>query len=177
MPGNVFLEGENVHLRTVEKDDIEFLRDGVNHPDVRVHMLNRRPQNLEDEEEFFQDVIRDEDDVHLLICRGEEPMGIISLNQHSEESKVAEIGIWLHPNYHGNGYGTEASSIMTDYGFNQLNYHKIYARAHSENEASQSIWRKLGFEQEGRLREHVYTEGEYRDAVYFGKLKGEHRDE
>lgn len=175
MPGKIFLKGDKINLRTIEKEDLEFLRDGVNHPEVRTHMLNRRPQNLEDEEDFFENVVQDDDGVHLLICRKEEPAGIVSLNQKEGESKLGEIGIWLHPDFHGKGYGTEASNLITDYGFDQLNYHKLYARAHKDNEPSQKIWEKLGFTEEGELRDHAYTEGEYKNVIYYGILQGERK--
>lgn len=173
MPGNVFLEGEQVELRIVEEEDLEFLRDGVNHPEVRRHTGNSRPQNLEDEKAFFENFIQDTEDLHLLICREGEPMGIVSLKEKEEPSNIAEIGIWLHPDYHGQGYGTEAVEMITEHGFKQLNYQKVYARAHNGNEASKSIWEKLGFEKEGQLREHVLVKGERRDLVYYGLLRGE----
>lgn len=173
MPGTVFIEGDTVELRTVEKEDIEFLRDGVNHPEVRVHMGNTRPQNLESEEAFFEHIVESSEEVHLLICRSGEPMGIVSLTEKEEPAKIAEAGIWLHPDYHGNGYGTEASELIIEHGFDQLNYHKIYARAHADNKASQSIWKKLGFKREGELRDHVYTQGEHRNLIYYGLLEDE----
>lgn len=173
MPGTVFLEGERVELRTVEKEDIEFLRDGVNHPKVRVHTVNRRPQNLESEEDFFEHVVETDEEVHFLVCRDGEPMGIVSLIEQEGESNIAKAGIWLHPDFHGEGYGTEASELLIDYGFDQLNYKKIFSRAHSDNKASQRIWEKLGFQKEGELRDHVYTEGEHKNVVYYGLLRGE----
>ena len=172
MPGTVFLEGKNVELRTIEEEDIEFFRDGVNHPEVRVHMGNTRPQNLEDEEEFFQHIV-DTDDVHFLVCDDGEPMGIISLEEKEKPANIAEIGLWLHPDFHGNGYGTEATEILVDYAFNQLEYHKVYARAHEDNEASKSLWEKLGFQKEGELRDHVYLKGEHKNLLYFGLIEGE----
>ncbi|AOV95470.1 hypothetical protein AQV86_03815 [Nanohaloarchaea archaeon SG9] len=171
MPGKMFIEGEDVNLRTIEEEDAQFLRNGVNHPEVRIHMGNRRPQNLENEKDFIENAVQDEDDVNLLICKEDEAMGIISLKQKDKASKLGEIGIWLHPDYHGNGYGTEASKLVVEHGFEQLNYHKLYARAHSDNEASKSIWRKHGFQKEGEFKDHVYTEGEYRDVVYYGLLE------
>lgn len=174
MPGTVFLEGEKVELRTVEKEDIEFLRDGVNHPEVRRHMGNTRPQNLESEEDFFENVVEN-DDIHLLICRENQPMGIISLEEKEEPSNIAEIGIWLHPEYHNKGYGTEAVQLTVEYSFDQLNYYKLFARAHSDNEASRKIWEKHGFKEEGQFREHVLVEGERKDLNYYGLLRGEHK--
>jgi|APHM01.1.fsa_nt_gi Acetyltransferases, including N-acetylases of ribosomal proteins len=174
MSGTIFLEGEKINLRTVEEEDIEFLRDGVNHPEVRVYMGNRRPQNYENEEEFFEEQVCGEKTVHLLISWSEERIGIISLTPQGDDAeKLAEIGIWIHPEYHGNGYGTEASKLLVEYGFNQLNYHKLYARAYQGNKASQSVWEKLGFEKEGVLKDHTFTEGEYKDVVYYGVLEGE----
>ena len=174
MAGTVFLEGENINLRTIEEEDLEFLRNGVNHPEVRFYMGNRIPQNLETEQKFFENVLSNEEDVHLLICKDKERVGIISLKQEGDKAeKMAEIGIWLHPKHHGNGYGTEASKLITDYAFKQLNYHRVYARAYDGNTASQRIWEKLGFTEEGTLRHHTYTQGEHKDVVYYGILQGE----
>lgn len=171
MPGTIFLEGEKVNLRTVKKEDIEFLRDGVNHPEVRIHMGNLRPQNLENEQDFFEHLMESDDEIHLLICKSGEAMGIVSLSQKEEPARIAEAGIWLHPDFHGNGYGTEASELIIKHGFEQLNYHKIYSRAHGDNRPSERIWEKLGFEKEGQFRDHVYTQGEYKDLIYYGLLE------
>jgi ribosomal-protein-alanine N-acetyltransferase len=173
MPGTVFLTGENINLRTIEKEDIGFLRDGVNHPEVRVHTGNKRPQNLENEEEFFEHITENGDEVHFLICKDSKAMGVVSLIEKEQPAKIAKTGIWLHPKFHGKGYGTEAIEILIEHAFNQLNYSKIYARAHEHNKASQRIWEKLGFEKEGELRNHVYLQGEHKNLIYYGLLKGE----
>lgn len=168
------MEGEEIELRPVEKEDIEFLRDGVNNPEVRKHIGNTRPQNLENEEDFFENVV-ESDDVHLLICRENQPMGIVSLEEKEEPANIAELGIWLHPKYHGEGYGTEAVELILEHGFRQLNYYKLFARAHADNQASKKLWKKHGFEREGEFREHVLVEGERKDVIYYGLLRGEYR--
>lgn len=176
MSGVVFLEGENTDLRTIEEEDLEFLRNGVNHPDVRVFMGNREPQNLDNQEEFFEEVICG-DDIHLMICdKNGENKGIISLKREGDRAeKLGEIGIWAHPKFHGYGHESEASEILVEYAFEHLNYHKVYARAYQGNRPSQKVWESLGFTQEGILRDHTYTQGEYKNVVYYGMLKGEHK--
>lgn len=173
MPGPVFIEGENVNLRTIEREDAEFLRDGVNHPDVRVWMGNTRPKNLDEEEEFIEEVVSDKDGISLMICRDGYPKGIISLIDEDDEGQIGELGIWLHPDFHGKGYGSEAAELLTDHAFRQLDYHKIYARAREDNKPSVSVWAKLDFQQEGKLRDHTFAEGEYLDVVYLGVKRGE----
>ncbi|MDY6771400.1 MAG: GNAT family protein [Candidatus Nanohaloarchaea archaeon] len=174
MPGTVFLDGETVTLRTIEEEDLEFLRDGVNHPDVRVDVGNHRPQNLADEREFFEEAVCGDGPVQLLICRDEEPLGVVGLEpRESDAERIGRLGIWLHPEFHGQGYGTEAMELFVTYAFDQLNYHKLYARTHADNEASRRLFEKLGFEQEGVFRDHAYLDGSYTDLIYHAMFEEE----
>jgi len=173
MPGAVFLEGEKINLRTVEEEDLEFLRENINRKEVRTHLTARKPVNLEQEKQFFEEVISSEKNTHLAISIENEIIGIISLEENKERTGVAEIGIWIDPENHGNGYGTEAAELITNYGFNELNFHRIMARAHEGNKGSQEIWEKLGFEKEGELRDQVYREGEFINAYLYGVLEQE----
>lgn len=173
MPGAVFIEGENVNLRTIEEEDLEFIRDEFNNPAVWKNLSVSRPQNLEQEREFFEQVISGDEGVHLAISKGEEMKGIISLEPHENDGEVAEIGIWIAEDFQGKGFGTEASELITDHAFNHLNYHKVAARAYEGNRGSNRIWEKLGFEKEGEFREQVYIEGSYCNVNYYGILEEE----
>lgn len=158
MPGAQFLEGEKVNLRTIEEEDIEFLNQGINNHEVRKYLTIRRPQNLSQQQDFFEEVVSGGDDVHLGICVEEEMIGIVSLEEVKDDVDTAEIGIWIDPNHHGNGYGTEAVELITDYGFRELAYHRIAATVYENNKGSQRIWEKLGFQEEGELREQTFYE-------------------
>lgn len=173
MPGALFKEGNKVNLRTIEEEDLEFLRDNINNPEVRTHLTARKPVNLEQEREFFEEVVSDEEDVNLAICNDGDIVGVISLEGHNKDLRVAEIGIWIDPEFHRNGYGSEAAELIIEYGFNELNHHKITARAHAENEGSNKIWQNLGFEQEGELREQAFREGKFCDVNLYGLLRKE----
>lgn len=173
MPGALFLEGDKVNLRTIEEEDLELLRENINDPEVRKHLTAREPVNLEQEEDFFENVISSDEGVHLAICREEDMIGIVSLEENQKEIRVAEIGIWIDTDHHGNGYGTQAAEMITDYGFKELNYHRIMARVHADNRGSQKIWEKLGFEKEGELRDQTYLQGEFVDSYIYGILEDE----
>jgi RimJ/RimL family protein N-acetyltransferase len=175
MPGAAFLEGEKVNLRTIEEEDIEFLNQGINNSDVRIYLTVNKPQNLSQQKEFFDEVVCNEKDVHLGICVEEEIIGIISLEEVEKDVDTAEIGIWIDPEHHGNGYGTEAAKLITSYGFRELAYHRISARAYEGNKGSQKIWEKLGYQEEGELREQTFLEGEYGNIKIYGILENEWR--
>lgn len=171
MPGAVFIEGEKVNLRTVEEEDLEFIRDTYNLPEVRDKMSHNRPQNLEQERDFFENVVCEDEQVNLAVSVEDEMVGLVSLVPKDEG--VGELGIWIHPDYHGKGYGTEASELLIDHVFNQLRYHKIYTRALESNTASQKVWEKIGFTREAELREQHFRNGKHENVYYYGILEDE----
>ncbi len=173
MAGAVFLEGDKIDLKTIEEEDLEFLRDGINNPRIRTYLTANRPINLAQQKDFFENVVSNEDPITLAIADESGIVGIISLEESDDEIQVAKIGIWIAEDYHSKGYGTEAVELITDYGFNELGLHRIYARAYEGNEASKRIWEKLGFTHEGTLREQVFRKGEFEDAEIYGVLKQE----
>ncbi len=174
MPGAVFLEGEDVNLRTVEEEDLEFIRDAFNHLEVRTFLDHEGPANLEQEQDFFENVICEDEPVNLAISVDSDIIGLIELRE--KQQGVAELGIWIHPDFHGKGYGTEACELLIKYAFNERRYDRIMARAFESNDASQRVWEKLGFTDEGRLRNHVFRDGSYEEVFVYGLLKEEWKD-
>jgi len=73
---------------------------------------------------------------------------------------------------HSNPY--EAAKLGLIHGFDGLGLHKIRARTVAENEASKRIFEKLGFQQEGVLREHWYGFEDYVNEYRFGLLITHH---
>jgi RimJ/RimL family protein N-acetyltransferase len=173
MPGAVFLRGDEITLRTIEEEDVEFLRDAINLPEVRQGLTTAYPLNAEQEREFFEERISNQEDVNLAICADGKIAGIIGLHDLNQRAGTCEVGLWLAPEYHGQGYGTEASRMLTDHAFRELRMHRVQARVLATNEASARIWEKLGFEEEGRHRDEAFTGGEHVDMRYFGVLADE----
>ena len=85
----------------------------------------------------------------------------------------AEIGYYLGSAYWGNGYMQEALTALLDYAFNELKLRRIEADVDPRNAASLKAMERLGFKQEGLLRERWNVAGEIQDTVYFGLLARE----
>ncbi len=68
------------------------------------------------------------------------------------------------------GYGSEAVSLLLKYAFHELGLHRLSLDVIASNEAAISLYRKLGFEEEGRLRERVLRDGQAVDLIYMGLL-------
>lgn len=169
MAGPVFLRGEDVTLRPPGEGDVPFLTELVNHPDVWPSLAAYEPQT-EDEEAAFVESLADSDDVHLLICADDEPVGIVGLNDVRPVWGLAELGYMLSPDAWNNGYATDASRRLVRYGFEDRRLHKVKANAFGTNPASQRVLEKVGFEEEGVFPEHAFVRGEYVDVHRYGLL-------
>lgn len=69
------------------------------------------------------------------------------------------------------GYMTEALEYIINFGFKQMNLHRIEAMASPSNVPSLRLLDKFKFEKEGYLKEHYLTEGVYEDSLVFSLLK------
>jgi RimJ/RimL family protein N-acetyltransferase len=171
MPGATFLEGDSVTLCTVEEEDLEFLQRTINDPRVRRWVGNRAPINGPAEREWFESI--GDSEVHLLIRRDDDPVGVVGLRPADGPDVTAELGIFLAPDHWGEGYGTEASRLVVDYAFAERRFHRVTARVFEGNDRSARIWEKLGFRHEATHREAEYLDGEFVDVRRYAVLEGE----
>lgn len=173
MPGPVFLEGDRVELRTIEEEDLDFLQEGVNDPSVWRAIGLGTPVNGPQERDFFENVVCGDDEVNLLVAVDGEPAGIVGLGSKETETHGAELGYWMHSDHREQGYGREAASLVTTYGFHQRGFHRISARVFEFNDASQALLESLGFTHEGIHREAVFVDGQYWDVHWYSALAPE----
>jgi len=88
-------------------------------------------------------------------------------------ARTASLGYYVLPTEQGNGYATEAASLLVGYAFDELNAHKVSAEVQTDNPASERVLEKLGFEREGTRRDHYYKDGEFRDISLWSAFEAE----
>ena len=81
--------------------------------------------------------------------------GVISLHTINIKNHTAEIGYWIDKSMRGKEIGTTAAMMISDYGFATLGFRRIDGLVDVDNEASQKVLMKAGFEKEGILRNKV----------------------
>ena len=173
MPGPTFADGDGVTLRTVEEEDLEFVQAARNDPAVRQPLTLNRPANAEQIEKFFENAISSDESVSLLVCREAEPMGMVVLFNEDDVTGTATLAYWLAPEYWGNGYATEAVGLVCEYAFAERRLNKLRAEVVESNDGSRRVLEKLGFVEEGLLREEKFVRGEHVDVHRFGLLADE----
>lgn len=101
-----------------------------------------------------------------------ELIGAIGLNIKKKYNR-AELGYWIGKEYWNQGYCTEASRAVVDYGFRQLKLNKITSSHFIRNPASGKVMRKIGMKKEGVRKEHVIKWGKYEDIINYAILRKE----
>jgi RimJ/RimL family protein N-acetyltransferase len=91
--------------------------------------------------------------------------------------QAAKLGYAIHADHWGHGYATDAARTLTTYGFHTLKLHRISAAMDPDNTASITVAKRLGMTYEGRLRDHVHTNGAWRDSLLYSILTHEWTDQ
>ncbi|MFI7026667.1 GNAT family N-acetyltransferase [Micromonospora sp. NPDC049900] len=87
--------------------------------------------------------------------------------------QAAKLGYAINADHWGHGYATDAARTIIGYGFQELRLHRVTAAIGPDNAASIAVVKRLGMQYEGRLRDHVFTNGAWRDSLLYSILASE----
>jgi RimJ/RimL family protein N-acetyltransferase len=87
--------------------------------------------------------------------------------------RAAKLGYAIRADRWGKGLATDATRRLIEFGFGKLGLHRISAAIGPDNAASVAVVRKLGMQYEGRIRDHVFTNGVWRDSLLYAILQHE----
>lgn len=93
-----------------------------------------------------------------------------------QHHRFADIGIDILPEYQGKGYGSEAIGWILEWAFMTAGLHRVGIRCFAWNEGARRLYARLGFREEGVVRETLFYQGRWWDDVGFGMLEGEWRE-
>ena len=103
-------------------------------------------------------------------------IGNCGVRRDSTESYEGDMGYELDPDHWSKGYATEAARAILQFGFTQMNLHRIAAYCVTDNIASAHVLEKLGMRQEGHLREHKFYKNRWWDTLIYAILYDEWRN-
>lgn len=111
--------------------------------------------------------------VKLVALSGGEVIGSLGLEQYSRsrQSHVGAIGMGVASAWQGKGIGSKLLAAALDIADNWMNLHRVELTVFADNEAAQGLYRKYGFELEGRLRNYAVRDGVFVDALSMARLR------
>ncbi len=105
-----------------------------------------------------------------------ECIGQIAYFLVDSKNNFAEIEYCIGSKFQCRGYATEATKAVIDFGFNEINLHKVQICTKTINAPSKRVIEKCGFTYEGTLRDYFYMNGEYVGRLYFSILRSEYEE-
>jgi RimJ/RimL family protein N-acetyltransferase len=167
------LEGRNVNLRVMEKEDLPLFAEWVNKPEFfGEYNPLRQTSKAEIEKDYDKSTL--EQTGFIIEKKDGSKIGYIChFTLVHPAGRPLEIGYSLVPNERGKGYGTEAVEIMVDYLFLSKGIMRVQACTDARNLASQKALEKAGFKKEGTMRKYLFSRGELRDACLYSILREE----
>lgn len=75
--------------------------------------------------------------------------------------------------YRGKGCGREALKLTMEFGFQELNFHRIQLNVLQYNNSAINLYESLGYKREGVYREFIHRDGKRYDMYLYGILREE----
>jgi RimJ/RimL family protein N-acetyltransferase len=175
------IKGSKVILKPVEKEDLPIYWNiiyGEEDPEFKKWDAPYFPLKRVDfstfEKAMNKKIEKGLDSQRLIVVEGK-IIGSVTFYWEHEPSNWMELGIIIYlPEYWNGGYGTEAIKLWSDYLFqNYENIPRIGYTTWSGNKRMIQVGKKLGMQEEARIRKARYYNGEYFDSVKMGILREE----
>lgn len=174
---SVHLAGPRLALREIEHEDTDALLAIYGDPEATRH-LSFEPRTRDQVQAIVDRSMNSAKDSP----RTEYGLAVTHLSDHrligyarlaTEPQQAATIGFALHQAEWGKGLGTETVHLLCELGFNVLGLHRIWAARSPLNEASARTLLRAGMTEDGRIRDHVFVHGAWRDSITYSILEHE----
>ena len=176
------LRAKRVLVRPYRPEDAETLREAV--LESRDHLRPWMPwadthQSIEETREWLQraiekSMLQEEMILGMWHIETGRYLGGTGLHPRNWEIPSFEVGYWLRKSAEGHGYVTEAVRLLVDFALMELKAQRIEIRCDERNVRSAAVARRLGFKQEGLLRNHMIApDGVLRNTLIFSRIPGD----
>lgn len=171
-------KGDKIRLRSIEPSDWEtFHALSEDTETARFYDKILIPTSKEKMKKWCEEMAiasHDNDEIVLVIETLDGQMaGLMDIFDCDRRYGIFKYGIGIHKNFQRKGYASMAVRLLLRYYFLELRYQKVNVHIYSFNEPSIELHRRLGFVQEGCLRNMAFTKGKFHDELVFGLLSSE----
>ena len=170
------INASRIRLRWIRDEDAQAMYRIYSNPDVMRYWSTPPLPNLEAAQELVAQIQNDCRQKTIMkwgVARqdGDELIGSVTLFNFNLDNERAEVGYALDRACWGQGYMNESLRALLGYAFDVLKLRRIEADVDPRNIGSIRTVERLGFKQEGYLRERWHVNGELQDALFFGLLR------
>jgi methionyl-tRNA formyltransferase len=173
--GGASMKTDRINLRPLRKSDSHLLYQWITDRDLVRFNSSYFPVSEADHEDWIEKMIREHSELVIFVVeekKEKKAIGICQLFNINWVYRNAELQIRIGDgDYLARGYGSEAVSMLIQFGFNDLNLHRIYLQVFASNQRAINAYKKCGFKQEGVARESAIIDGSWVDIIKMGIIR------
>jgi len=177
------IKGDKVGLRALEKEDLIYHRDWRNIPEFRKHFREVRELSLTDQEEWFESLQKTKHINYMFTIvdlETQKPIGAAGLLYINWVIRSADFSFYIGDKnkYIGNdGIANEATKLLLDYGFNNLNLHKVWMELYEYDSQKLDFFQNdFNFKVDGLLRDNCFEDGRYWNSFIISLLSKNYKN-
>jgi UDP-4-amino-4,6-dideoxy-N-acetyl-beta-L-altrosamine N-acetyltransferase len=155
-------------VRSLSEDDLVMVLAWRNHRAVRSYMSTQHEISQEEHRNWFARVKEDKTRQQLIVLDGTDPLGFVQFSLVCQGG-IADWGFYTRPDA-PKGSGTKLGRAALSHAFKKLGLHKVCGQVIESNVASIRFHQKLGFAEEGRLKDQQCIANQYHTLFCFGLL-------
>ena len=173
------ISGDKVFLTPIEKEDLPQLMNWRNLPEFRKHFREYREIGKDMQENWYRTkVLNDPNTIMFSIKRiqDNELLGCCGLCYINWVHRLADLSLyigWEKRYIDEEGYAEESCKLLFDYAFNELCLNKIWTEIYEFDSKKYELYHKLGFHDDGQLREQYYYDGRWWSSYIMSLLQKE----
>ena len=167
------LKREEYQLRPIVESDLDLVLSWRNSDRVRAYMYTDHIISESEHRAWFDRIKHAELPNFMIFEDKFGPVGVTSFTELDKYHNRCTWGFYLGKTEPGKGTGSVMGFLALEYIFEQCQLHKLCAEAFAFNIASIKYHQKLGFVQEGLLRQHVLKNNAFQDVMVFGYIQNE----
>ena len=171
---NKKIVGKKCYLSPIDENDFQKFAQWLNEPELSIYLETYNEIVTTQSEKNRLDKAKNRHEYSIVELTNNELIGNCSLFRIDHLNQTAKTGLFIgRKDIWNKGYGTEALSLLLDYGFKALNLHNISLQVYEYNERAIKIYEKIGFKKIGIRREALYRNMKRHNIVYMDILADE----
>jgi RimJ/RimL family protein N-acetyltransferase len=173
------IPGETINLRPVERHDVPLLHRWLNDPAIMDgwgwSAPARSMHNVagQVEEWLAREIACGRPEALIAESLAGDPVGLVVVRVDRPEARSVELSLLVDADRWGQGFGIDMMETILEACFGGWGVHRIGVRVEEGNERALALYRRLGFTEEGRLRQAAFRDGRHADVLIFALLAEE----
>lgn len=174
------LHGERIDLIEINESGLNDMYEYSQLPSFYTYLEYGEHKTIEETRQYLNKLINrsnsETDHYWFIYLKAERKViGTFGLLNIDYRRGCTEIGYGLSPLYWGKGYFKESVILILNFLFNEMTFHRVWAKTQLNNIASIKVLEKVGFKKEGVMRDYYFSlkDGKYYDAAILGIIVDE----